>query len=138
MAITKPNSCTILMELVRRARKPIDVVKLVKNITLDISTIVSSMAFSGSVSPRERFSLNLAWIWMASPIPIIKRSVGTIYVMILISKPRRPMNPKSHITEMRTVERGRRTWTQFRKRKLKMQTNRMAMGGRKRKLSRTI
>ena len=109
MAISKPNSCTILMEVVIRARKPMDVVRLVKNITLDIWTIVSSMAFSGSVSPRERFSLNLAWIWMASPIPIIKRSVGTIYVMILISKPRRPMNPKSHITVMRTVEIGRRT-----------------------------
>jgi hypothetical protein len=126
------------MEVVIRARKPMDVVKLVKNITLDIWTIVSSMAFSGSVYPRERFSLNLAWIWMASPIPIIKRRVGTIYVMILISKPIRPMNPKSHITVMRTVKIGRSTWAQFRKRKLRIHTNKMAMGGRKRKLSRII
>jgi energy-coupling factor transporter ATP-binding protein EcfA2 len=38
MAISKPNSCTILMEVVIRARKPMDVVRLVKNITLDIKT----------------------------------------------------------------------------------------------------
>ena len=112
MAISKPNSCTILMEVVIRARKPMDVVRLVKNITLDIWTIVSSMAFSGSLFSLLRFSLNLAWMWIASPIPIIKRRVGTIYVMILISKPIKPMDPKSHITVMRTVKIGRRTWTQ--------------------------
>ena len=62
MAISKPNSWIILIDVVNRAINPIAVVKLVKKITFDICTTVSSIISSGLESSFLRFSLNLAWI----------------------------------------------------------------------------
>ena len=76
--ISKPNSWTILIEVVIKAKNPIEVVMLVKNMTLDICDIVFSIAFLGFEVSIKKFSLNLAWICIASPMPIINRSVGTI------------------------------------------------------------
>ena len=56
----------------------------------------------------------------ASPIPMIKRSVGTIYVMIFISSPAKPIIPRSQITVIKTVSIGKKTYTQFLKTKVKI------------------
>ena len=44
IAISIPNSCKIGIEAEAKARKPIEVVRLVKKMTLDISTMVLIMA----------------------------------------------------------------------------------------------
>ena len=75
---------------------------------------------------------------IASPIPMIKRSVGTIYVMIFISSPAKPIIPRSQITVIRTVSIGKKTYTQFLKTKVKIEINRKAIGGKNRKLSLSI
>ena len=58
--ISKPNSRTILIEVVIKAKNPIEVVMLVKNMTLDIWDIVCSIAFLGFEVSVNKFSLNLA------------------------------------------------------------------------------
>ena len=48
--ISKPNSCTILIDVVVSAINPMDVVILVKNITFDICNIVRSSESFGEAS----------------------------------------------------------------------------------------
>ena len=136
--ISSPNSWTILIEVVINAKNPIEVVMLVKNMTLDIWDIVWNIACLGLEGVFEKFSLNLAWMCIASPIPMIKRSVGTIYVMMFISSPAKPIIPRSQITVIRTVSIGKKTYTQFLKTNVKIEINRKAIGGKNRKLSLSI
>ena len=63
---------------------------LVKNMTLDIWTWFGTLLAWGwrSLKSFPESSLNVYSI----SIPMIKRSVGTIYVMIFISSPAKPTN----------------------------------------------
>ena len=56
----------------------------------------------------------------------------------MISRPAIPINPSIQITVINTVRRGKKTYTQLRKIKLKIPISNNAMGGRKRKLSLNI
>ena len=58
-----------------------------------------------------------------------------MYVMILISKLNRPIIPSNHVTVVNTVNNGNATKTQFRNTYPSKETNIIAIGGKKTKLS---
>ena len=57
---------------------------------------------------------------------------------MFISSSAKPIIPRSHMTVISTVRIGKKTYTQFRNIKVRIDISKKAIGGKNRKLSRSI